>query len=236
MANGTNSEAVTPPYLPWQTFRGFVRDLKGKIVPPRIDRSLMGHMSGAGQSQLRTALRFFGLVSGDDQQVTDAFRALVASYDTDAWSGTIQKFVKSYDEFLNGLDLEAATMAQLEEAFREHGNVDGSVLRKSVRFFLSMAEEAGMANDLSPHFKGRRKGTGDGRRAGGRRRSSKGGGAGEAEAGAPVTPPPGGVKEIRFPLPGREDVRMWLPGDVRDDELTFIWKYLKDYLKLRQSK
>ena len=231
MANGTESER-TAPYLPYATFKGFIRDLKESVVPTRIDRTIMKHMSGGDQSQLRTALRFFEFVTGEDFQVTPEFKLVVDTYDTEFWKGMVLKMVARYDAILDGLELKTTTPGLLEEAFRERGNVEGSALKKAVRFFSQMAEEAGV--ELSPLLKGR-KGANTPRSGTPRKpRVARQAAGGDDDAADAETRPPAGVKMIRFPLPDR-DVRMWLPNDLTDAELTFVWKYLKDYLKLRQG-
>lgn len=233
MANGADTE-LTAPYLPYSTFRGFIRDLKASVVPTRIDRTIMKHMSGGDQSSLRTALRFFEFVTGDDFLVTPEFKLVVSTFDTPEWKGMVVKMFARFNTILNGLDLKTTTPGLLEEAFRERGNVDGSALKKAVRFFQQMAEDAGV--ELSPLLKGR-KTTGGSPRAPTPRKARRAAPTNhdEDDGGGDVTKqPPAGVKLVRFPLPER-DVRMWLPDDLSDAELAFVWKYLKDYMKLRQG-
>src|SRR6185437_17013497 len=52
-----------PPYVAYKTFINFVNGLK-QGIPARIDKSVM-NLSGAAQSQLIYALRFFDLIEAD---------------------------------------------------------------------------------------------------------------------------------------------------------------------------
>src|SRR5688572_11426146 len=53
-----------PPYVAYKTFINFVNGLKAAGIPNRIDKSII-RLSGAAQSQLIYALRFFGLIEAD---------------------------------------------------------------------------------------------------------------------------------------------------------------------------
>ena len=55
-------KAPTPPYVAYKTLSNFLDRFK-QGLPGRIDRGLMGSMSGAAQSQVTTALRFLGMIS-----------------------------------------------------------------------------------------------------------------------------------------------------------------------------
>ncbi len=55
-------KAATPPYVAYKTLSNFLDRFK-QGLPGRIDRGLMGSMSGAAQSQVTTALRFLGMIS-----------------------------------------------------------------------------------------------------------------------------------------------------------------------------
>src|SRR5581483_3451030 len=74
-------KSPTPPYVPYKTFKNFVEKYK-QGVPSRIDRDLMGSMSGAAQSQVTVALKYFGFIS-DNNLTQDRMRAYAAAEDED---------------------------------------------------------------------------------------------------------------------------------------------------------
>ena len=57
---------AVPPYVPYRSFRNFIDTLK-QGIPARIDRSVMGTMSGALQSQLTTTLKYLDLIAPTGQ-------------------------------------------------------------------------------------------------------------------------------------------------------------------------
>lgn len=237
-----------PPYGPWTTFTTFVSGLNGTVVPPVVDGTLIRNLSGSAQSQLRGALRFFSLVEGEDDRVTDRLRALVAaSTDKEQWLAALAELVPSaYAPITDGVDLLTGTRGQLEAAFRERGNVTGSVNEKAVRFFLSAMTEAGQS--LSPHFgapsaNGSKPPSGGvGRKLGNRRAGARkanggtvngnGNGNGEAEDTAAV---PAGQEKVTLSIPGGRTVNVLLPGDLAPAEEDFLLLYLRGFFDLRRK-
>lgn len=139
------------PYPAFATFDNFINELskKPEMVPPRIDNSVMKGMSGGTQSQLKLAMRFFGLVEGDDDTVADPLRDLVR-LDPDARKVKYAEMVvASWPEAMT-LAAEAGTAGQLSELFTDLYGHMGSTKDKAIRFFLQMAEMAGVP--LSPNF------------------------------------------------------------------------------------
>src|SRR5579859_7213234 len=61
VVDGREEKAV-PPYVPYKTFKNFIDGLR-VATPSRIDRSVMGSLSGATQSQLLAALKYLGFVT-----------------------------------------------------------------------------------------------------------------------------------------------------------------------------
>jgi hypothetical protein len=226
------AETRTPPYMSYARFEGFVGSLHGKPLPPRIDRSLMNRMSGGDQSQVRIALRFLGLTTGEENLVTDRFRELVASYASPAtpeWKANLAAVIsQAYRPMTSDLD-DAATQAQLDERFREKGGLAGSSLLKAVRFYLSAMSAAGLS--VSPHFKGSASpavpSNGQTKRQPRKPRENSGETPSKLDA-----PPPAGVDEIVVPLPGRS-AKVWLPADISQAEFDFVLTTLKALRKLR---
>lgn len=231
---------LNPPYGPWSTFTSFVKGLNSSVVPPAVDNTLLRTMSGSAQSQLRGALRFFGLVEGEDDTVTDRLRALVAaSADKEQWQERLAAIIPlAYAPITDGVDLLTGTRGQLDQAFRERGDVKGSSNEKAVRFFLSAMVDAGQ--QLSPHFgapaaNGTKPATprkSGNRRTGQRKVNGTAGANGEAED-APASAE--GQERVTCSIPGGRTVQIQLPNDLTPREEDFLVQYLTSYFGLRRD-
>lgn len=224
MANGNGG--VKPPYGPWNTFENWLTEQRSHEIPPvRVDNTLLGHLSGSAQSQLRGALRFFELVSGEHDIVTDRGRQVIASTgDKDQLKAMWAEIVPSaYESILEGLDLEAGTKGQLAEAFRDKGGLTGSVNDKALRFFLSAMASAGVP--LSPHFQPTKARTSTSNGSAKPRKSRKK--KVSTQGGTPEN-----MQEILCSMPGGKSVKIWLPEDLTPNEEDFIVVYLKGYFDL----
>lgn len=239
MANG-DPRGASPPYGPWSTFTSFVARLHESVVPDAVDGTLLNNLSGSAQSELRGALRFFGLVEGDKDLVTDRLRALVPQFgDREQWREALSELVpNAYAYITEGVNLATGTRGQLDEAFRERGGISGSVKDKAVRFFLSAMAEAGQS--LSPHFgapsaNGTRASTGQGpRKTNGRRSAQKKVNTGTSE-GEAAPPPPAGHEKVTCSIPGGRTVHITLPADLAPAEEDFLVGYLQGYFQLRRK-
>ena len=224
-------EAGTPPYLPWITFLNFLKQIKGSAIPTRVDSTILKGRSGSDQSGIKTALRFMGLI-GPDDSVTQKFRNLIGAMDGDDWRETLGDIIsESYLEITSSLDLDNGTLGELQQGFSSKGGVSGSVRDKAVRFYLSACREAGYT--FSPHFGVPPAANGDGtRKAAPRTRRPR---AVLPKAEGPILPPSADVKEVRFPLPGKPDVRIWLPPDLSAAEWTMLDTYLRAFIALSKA-
>src|SRR5438093_7996494 len=136
-----------PPYVPWKTFRNFLEWLRAKM-PNRVDRSVLGSMSGATQAQLLGALRFLGLITENGtptQKLRDLIRAEGQSW-KDQFGDVLRE---AYLDVVRDVDLDSGPYRQLAEAFDATG-AQGETLRKSIAFYLLALKEAGA--EVSPHF------------------------------------------------------------------------------------
>lgn len=141
---------ITVPYGAWPTMLTFIQQLNETVMPPVIDSSVMSRMSGSARSETKTSLRFLRWTT-DTGAVTPAFKGIVNEYNTPGWKMNLAASVReAYAPVINDLDIESATLRQLMERFRDNAGVSGSVLRKAIRFFLAISEDAGLK--LSPHF------------------------------------------------------------------------------------
>lgn len=148
------AEDGTPkaPYVAFATFDNFIseRAERPEMLPPRIDPTVMTGMSGGTQSQLKIALRFFGLVDEDAGDATDPSLGELVKLDND---GRRERYgVLLQERYPEALELSAATgtAGQLSELFTRLYGHTGSTRDKAIRFFLQMAEHAGVA--VSPYF------------------------------------------------------------------------------------
>lgn len=149
--NGSDTIKITAPYIPCQTLVAFVEQLKSSALPPRIDSSIMHGKSGAMQTGLKTAMKFLGLTDAQGH-VTKQMRDLVAAYGTESWKDTLGNLIiESFNPYVGDLDLDAATSAQLRDTLRGTLGIDGQMLDKAVRFYLTGLDEAGIT--YSPHFR-----------------------------------------------------------------------------------
>ena len=233
MAKETRVEKPTPAYFPWQTFENFVTSLKSTAVPPVIDSSVMRSMSGSTQSMIRTGLRFLGLTTEGDA-VTEQFRKLIAAYgDKAAWHDEMSQVISdAYRIIIEGLDLDNGTEAQLMRHFREQGGASGSVLTKSVRFFLAAMRSAGW--QYSPHFGVTREAAaqdGNGLRKPRRKRAVS---PPSREREESSSAPPPGTEGLRLALPGKPEVVLHVPEGITEAEWGIVDGYVRAYIKLKK--
>jgi len=133
-----------PPYVSYRTFYNFIERLQ-QHVPSRIDRSYWGELlSGSNGTQLMAALRFLYLIdiNGKPMEVLKRLveargeqKAKILHDVTDDAYGFVLK---------SSLDLESATYSQLVEVFHSTYQLTDDVSRKCVKFFIAMANDAGL--------------------------------------------------------------------------------------------
>lgn len=137
-----------PPYVSYRTFQTFIDDLK-QTVPARIDRSYWGKsFSGTTGNQLMAALLFLGLIDGNGMP-TNRLKLLAGAKDVKKTDILRQTCNEAFDFLFKGsFDPQTATPAQLQEMFHNNFQISSSVSRKCIKFFVDMANDAGIA--LSP--------------------------------------------------------------------------------------
>jgi hypothetical protein len=218
----------TPPYLPWVTFINFLRQIKGSI-PTRIDSTVLKGKSGSDQSGIKTALRFFRLIGADDT-VTRKLHGLTTAMDSESWKNYLaEMIIEAYLEITKDVDLDNGTLGELQEAFSQRAGVTGSVRDKAIRFYLTGIREAGIT--VSSHFGGS-VGNGDKPARSAARRTRRSRNATSARDDGKMDPPPDG-REVNFPIPGKSDIRLWLPQDLTEGQWQMLDDYIRAYIKLR---
>jgi Family of unknown function (DUF5343) len=145
---------VTPAYLAYETVRNFVASLHSTAMPDHIGKGLMPNLSGGTKSHMLAALRFLNLIETDGTP-TEGMRRLVMSFGGDQWSSSLGDVLNAaYAPILDGLSVASTTDEKLLKAFKDKTSLDGSVLRRSVRFFIKAMRDAKVT--LSPHLGKRR--------------------------------------------------------------------------------
>jgi hypothetical protein len=138
----------SPPYVSYRSFLTLLEDLQ-RGLPARIDRSYWGDkFSGSTGTQLMSALRFLNLIDSNGLP-TMQLKDLASARGTHR-SEILRKISQESFSFLmsNSFESEKATYAQLEEVFNDIYQVDRDVARKCIKFFIEIANDAGIP--LSP--------------------------------------------------------------------------------------
>ena len=152
MTNGKPPDKKLPPYVSYKTFWNQISTFKQEGIPSQLDSSVMRNLSGAAQSQLRGALRFFNLI--DDNNVPqDALEHLVNAEGAERqqiWRSLVESsYHFIFGDTAPGFDFGKATPQQLYARFRE-ANLSGDTIRKGENFLLHAAKDAGIT--ISPHI------------------------------------------------------------------------------------
>ncbi len=218
------------PYIPFKTLKGLIERLHNTVVPPAIDSSVLHSMSGSMRSQLMSALRFLGLTNGDGV-VTDKLKGLVKAYKTETWAQTLSDVIfEAYPAVIGDVDLDTGTDAQLDNAFRKRGNVDGQMLDKATRFFLAALTEAGVA--YSPHFGARKapQRSTSSRKAAVKKKSPSKGEVAETDEGVDEeADTPADMEKFRFPIRGKGHGLIVFPSEMDKGDWAIVRKMLDAY-------
>jgi hypothetical protein len=138
----------SPPYVSYRSFLTLLEELKLGL-PSRFDRSYWGKkFSGSTGNQLMSALRFLNLSDFEGKPMGQLKELIEAR--SDARADILKKIAHQSYSFLanTGFEIDKATYAQLEENFRISYKVERDVARKSIKFFIELADDAGIP--LSP--------------------------------------------------------------------------------------
>ncbi len=143
------SQKHLPLYVSYRTFRNFIDGLQQGPMPARIDRSYWGdRLSGSTGTQLIGALRFLGLIDVNGFP-TSRLRTLVSSRGENRQNILKETVNEAFGFIMRGsFDPQTATYAQLQETFHNTFQLTSDVSRKCIKFFVALANDAGMP--LSP--------------------------------------------------------------------------------------
>jgi hypothetical protein len=136
-------KAATPPYVAYKTLSNFLDRFK-QGLPGRIDRGLMGSMSGAAQSQVTTALRFLGMIS-ENNIPQPIMRRYVEGDEGERKAALREMLQKSYPFiFRDDFDISTATAHMLRENFAENTSATGETISRCISFLKDAAADAGI--------------------------------------------------------------------------------------------
>lgn len=217
--NEKDTKAKTPAYAPFKTFSNFINGLQENGMPAQIDRGIMSGMSGSAQSAVTGTLEFLRLVDESGVPTKELHQLVETKEDN---RGPLLRTVleRSYPFlFSSAIDLKRATTKQIEEAFRSQG-VTGSTIVKCIAFFLAAAKAAGIP--ISPYVKTPPLVRTTTKRAA--TQTSQMGGV-DDQTGEYEAPP--GMRPLKLPLVGKQDVVLLLPDDFSEED----WKFLKPILE-----
>jgi Family of unknown function (DUF5343) len=133
-----------PPYVAYKTLSNFVDRFK-QGLPGRIDRGLMGSMSGAAQSQVTTALRYLGMIS-ENNIPTQLMREYATGEETARREAFRKMLEKAYPFiFDKSFDFATATASQLREVFEANTTATGETVSRCIAFLKDAAADAGIS-------------------------------------------------------------------------------------------
>lgn len=144
------------PYLPYTSFKRFLGSLKAGAIPSRIDKTLMSAQSGSMQSWIMSALKFFNFIDDNGTPLENLSLVIEAQGDAARKAQWKKAFDRAYEPIISGLDLQRATIGQLNERFGK--DFSSETVRKCQSFFAAAAEDAGII--LADHLKPKARGTG----------------------------------------------------------------------------
>ena len=188
MSLASHGENKRPPYVAYASFRTLIGNFNARVLPSRIDRSVLENFSGIVGSQLLTALRFLELIDGENRP-QDGLRALVKAYGTDEWPPVLANVIRAAYAPIFELNLKLASPSQFNERFVKTYPGEGSTQRKCTTFFLNAIRDAKI--EISPFILRRRKPrSGPIRKRGARQHGPQSENIDSAYANRPSPPPP----------------------------------------------
>lgn len=222
-------ERALPPYIPFKTLANFLQKLKDTTVPPRIDSSLLRSYPGSVARHLKAALKYMGLID-ETGNTTNVLPVLVKAYGTPEWKDALRDFIPDvYSNVIGDLDIDTATLGQLQQRFREQGAAEGQMLQKCITFYLSALREASLT--FSPHFTERAP-----RKTERKQRAKKNAAdetpAGESQHGSTPQSTSGTVK-FSFPIPDKPAATIFLPAELVLEDWEMIDSMIRAYVQRR---
>jgi len=195
-----------PPYVAFKTLQNFLERFS-QGVPGRVDRGLMGTMSGAAQSQVTTTLRYLGFIS-ENGIPTDTMKQYVTGEGEDRKKVLREVLMRAYP-FVFGneavFDFSTATSSQLREEFESKTSASGETVGRCIAFLKDAAMDAGIV--ISPYILQKKSRPGPIRkRAASPAKNTE---VKNGEKDRQHEKPPGGVSPVEPPIPAQESLLLW---------------------------
>jgi hypothetical protein len=134
---------TVPPYVAYATLSNFIDRFK-QGLPSRIDRGLMGSMSGAAQSQVITSMRYLGMIS--ENGLPTQLMKQYATGDEGERKNALGKMLVAAYPFLfdtEAFNISFATGQQLRETLEANTSATGETLDRCMSFVKDAARDAG---------------------------------------------------------------------------------------------
>jgi hypothetical protein len=219
----------TPAYPSYVTFNNFIKGLRDTGIPSRIDKSVLGKLSGSAQAALVPGLKWLDLIDAAGTP-TAKLEALVHA-DEASYPKELRKVLEASYSFITdgSITLSKATGSQVEGKFREYG-ISGSTVIKCMAFFILAAKDARI--ELGPHVKAPKAAASSN---GAKRKSRKAPLTGsdepdeeeEEEKGDGIPDLMPGFIKIPIPLHGMEDGAVFLPDNMTSSQWSYALKITK---------
>lgn len=184
------------------------------------------------KGQLLSSLRFMNLVDINNT-VNESLKNLIKAYKTDAWEVALKGvFAESYHEITDKINLHTGTAQQLNDSFKKLGNIDGQMLDKAIRFYLTGLESSG--TKYSPFFKAKKaRKTGPRKAKKGKKKPRNDNGddfddddLDEEEKGSSAK-----REKIEISIPGKKGFSVRLPADLDKEDWEMVKSMLETYVK-----
>jgi hypothetical protein len=138
-----DGKTPTVPYVSFRTFFNLLERLHSGGIPQHIDRHYWGgFLAGSTGQQVMAALRFFGLITPNDEP-TPALERLA---DPAQRKTTLNELLRERYGAIweSGVDPARTTPGHLDSTFKTLYKVEGETRRKAVTFFVHAAKFAEM--------------------------------------------------------------------------------------------
>lgn len=140
------AKRATVPYVSFLTLTNLAERLEPE-PPPRIDKSVLGYLSGGYRAQVLAALRWLDLIDDNGTPKEDLVKLVTVPAQR---KDTIRRvWQAAYHAVFEAVDSSRATADQLDEAFDPYG-VTSDTKRKAITFFVHGAKYADIP--LSTHI------------------------------------------------------------------------------------
>jgi hypothetical protein len=137
---------VTLPYVSFKTILNMA-DRLAPEPPPRVDRSVVGYLSGGYQTQVISASKTLGLI--DEASVPSEDLISLVTIPAERKPVIRRVWERTYADIFKAVDVSRATADQLSEAFGDLG-MTGDTRTKAIIFFIHGAKFADIP--LSTHI------------------------------------------------------------------------------------